>query len=201
MKGFALRASLFCCLLAFLTPFLAHAAGDFPNESRTYLRSDIGYAVQEDMHLKAFGSKYRLSAEDGARCDVVFGYRLNSWFSVEAEAGVAWTRLLDYGQHDYYQVPVLANLAWTYPGEKFRPFVSLGAGGVGLIAAPRNSGPTDKDLVACGQFATGIQYRFSHHLEAGLGYKLLIVAPASLGYVEMSPNRTHSFFASVRYNF
>lgn len=201
MNLVTIRARLFLGLFTLLAPFLGTAADDFQNESRTYLRSDIGYAKQDKMQLDDSGLKYRLRTKDGARCDVAFGYRLNSWVALEAESGVAWTRLEDYGQHDYYQVPVLANLAFSYPGKRFRPFFSLGAGGVGLIAAPRRHGPTDKDFVACGQFATGVHYRFTKHLEAGLGYKLLIVAPASLGYVEMSANRTHSFFASLRYNF
>ncbi len=193
--------SLLLVLLSFLSLFTARAADDFQNDSRTYLRFDAGYAIQDAFRVSFGANDGMIRTKNGERGDFVYGYRLNRWLALEAEAGLVHTRLIDLGRHDYYQVPLLANLAWSYPGEKLRPFLSLGAGGVGLIAVPRENSQTDKTITACGQFATGIHYRLTKRFEAGLGYKLLLVAPATLDYAHLSSSQTHTFFASLRYNF
>lgn len=192
----------FPILLALL--FYFDLGGSAQAESKAYVQFDGGFASQENLKVEISGATYDLETRDGLRFDFHCGYRIKKWAAVEVEAGAIETKLDDLAEHDLYQIPILVNLVLNYPGEKLRPFISVGIGGVEWVAVPQARyypASTDSDFVFAGQVSVGLRYRIHKHLELGLGYKLLLVSPVHFPTARIESSRTHSIFAAATWDF
>ena len=175
-------------------------AAAMAEESGFYFKTEAGPAFMENPHVDMAAQGFDLKTKTGVRLDLVGGYTVNKYLSVELNAAMVRTELIDNGATTYYQVPLMANVVGKYPVAKLEPYIGCGIGGVEVLAD--NHGYIDDGAQAFGaQAMTGLQYRIGGHASLGLGYKFLYVTQVHFFGADFGPGLTHSVLATVTCHF
>lgn len=174
-----MKPALRFIIAAGLAPIAAVAQERFP---KFYLDVDAGASLPSSTRVVGADT---IEFHNGVRADIALGLRANSWLSAEFASGVIWNAVDKIGgvpvssyngSIDLYQIPIMGNVILRAPRTHgFQPYIGAGLGCVaGMLDFNTPLGKIhDTDYTFGFQAFAGLNYRLSHHLEVGIGYKYL----------------------------
>lgn len=183
----------------FVLFLITHVA--MADEAGFYIKAEAGPSFLQDIRSQLGPDRFSLKSATGFRLDLMSGYQLSDYFAVEVNSGVVRNELETSIPTDYYQIPLMLNAVAGLPrGEKLKPNVGFGLGGVAVVTD--NEGVENRSGFAFGlQTTAGIEYKISTVCSLECGYKFLYVEPVRLGTAELGPGYSHSVMLGIRFRF
>lgn len=229
-------AGAFCVTTHAQTPIINGNPTTMPTQTyysytpRAYVGADAGGTISRDLNVKEFfgsvppGTKVKL--DPGFRFDVIGGYQLTDWFSVEGETGIMANRIDSItgadisGYAAVENVPLLANVRFQLPMHKcpVTPYIGGGAGGsISVIDFEDNinfngaSGSgASASLVFAYQAFGGLRYAINDNMGIGVAYHYFVTTGSdwkfdtfgtATDHMKFSGGASHAISVAFDYRF